>query len=83
MPMDFLTSDDSELQSWPSMKALPDVGDSSVQSMLIVVVFPAPLGPRNPKIVSSSTSKEMPSTAGDSAEFLDEVFHLYNLHRKV
>ncbi len=32
-------------------------------SILIVVVFPAPFGPRNPKISPSGTLKEMLSTA--------------------
>src|SRR5579863_9660515 len=42
---------------------LPLVGFRSVVSILIVVVLPAPLGPRNAKISPSSTSKETSLTA--------------------
>ena len=73
MPMDFLTSEDSSMQSCPLMTAFPDVGDRSVQRILIVVVFPAPFGPRNPNIVPSSTSKEISSTAAIVPESLDQV----------
>jgi hypothetical protein len=38
--------------------ALPDVGDKRVQRIFIVVDLPAPFGPRNPKIVPSSTSMD-------------------------
>ncbi len=61
--MDFLTSNDWLEQSYPEIDALPDVGEINVQSILIVVVFPAPFGPRKPKIVPSSTSKETLSIA--------------------
>ena len=43
--------------------AVPSVGSTSVQSILMVVDFPAPLGPRKPKISPGATSNEMPSTA--------------------
>ena len=43
--------------------AVPLVGRSRVDSMLSVVVLPAPLGPRNPRISPSFTLKLMPSTA--------------------
>jgi len=36
----------------------------------MVVVFPAPFGPRNPKIVPSSTENEIPSTATTSPNVL-------------
>jgi hypothetical protein len=39
------------------------VMDARVSSILIVVVLPAPFGPKKPKISPSSTSKEMSSTA--------------------
>src|ERR1700755_808116 len=42
---------------------LPLVGLSSVVSILMVVVFPAPLGPRKAKISPSATSKETSFTA--------------------
>ena len=63
MPMDFLTHEGSLMQSKPLMEALPEVGASSVQRMLMVVVLPAPLGPRKPKMVPSSTSNETSFTA--------------------
>ena len=39
----------------PQMRALPAVGNTSPISIFSVVVFPAPLGPRKPKISPSST----------------------------
>src|SRR5579884_4021922 len=45
------------------MVACPLVGASSVDSMRIVVVLPAPLGPRNPKIWFSPTARSTPRTA--------------------
>ena len=37
-----------------------------VVSILMVVVLPAPLGPKKPKIAPAGTEKEMPSTARKS-----------------
>ena len=51
------------LTSYPATDALPFVMDARVSSILIVVVLPAPFGPKKPKISPSSTSKEMSSTA--------------------
>src|SRR5439155_549242 len=48
-PMERRTSLRCESTSKPLTVAEPAVGRSSVQSMLIVVVFPAPFGPRKPK----------------------------------
>jgi len=42
---------------------LPLVGWIYVVSSLITVDFPAPFGPRKPKICPSSTSRSIPSTA--------------------
>src|SRR5262249_44339146 len=42
---------------------IASVGMSSVASIRRVVVLPAPLGPRKPKIEPCSTSKSMPATA--------------------
>jgi hypothetical protein len=39
------------------------VGNSNVVNMDMVVVLPAPFGPRKPNISPSSTAKFMPSTA--------------------
>jgi hypothetical protein len=43
--------------------AVPEVGLRRVFNILIVVVLPAPFGPRNPKISPSLTSKSIASTA--------------------
>src|SRR3990172_2220492 len=50
-------------QSKPATSALPSEGERRVQRMLMVVVFPAPFGPRKPKTSPSFTVKEMSSTA--------------------
>src|SRR6476661_7735356 len=49
--------------SMPSMSAVPEVGVSRPQSMRSVVVLPAPLAPRKPKISPRATEKLTPSTA--------------------
>src|SRR5260221_2285459 len=48
--------------SWPQMVTEPDVGLISPTSMRIVVVFPAPFGPRNPKTSPGFRAKETSST---------------------
>src|SRR6476620_809469 len=48
---------------WPSISTLPLVGVSSVVNILIVVVFPAPFGPRNANISPASTANETSRTA--------------------
>src|SRR5947209_6304807 len=60
------TSSRSETTSCPATVAIPDVGLTSVQSMLIVVVLPAPLGPRKPNTSPVATSKLTPRTASRS-----------------
>src|SRR5689334_9693251 len=57
------TSSRSVTTSWPATVAEPEVGFISVQSMLMVVVLPAPLGPRNPNTSPLATSKSTPRTA--------------------
>src|SRR5262249_28124266 len=47
----------------------PPVGRIRVVSILIVVVFPAPFGPRNAKISPAFTSNEILSTAVKSPNF--------------
>ena len=47
-PMSWRTTCDSRSTSWPKMRALPASGFSRVASMEMVVVLPAPLGPRTP-----------------------------------
>src|SRR5580698_11010746 len=53
----------------PSISRVPLVGASRVVSILMVVVFPAPLGPRKAKISPLATSKETLSTAVKSPNF--------------
>ena len=64
--MRFLTSRASLTTSWPSTRALPEVGMSSVISILIVVVLPAPFGPSRPKSSPFSIWKLTPFTASIS-----------------
>jgi hypothetical protein len=45
------------------MAAEPEVGNTLVMSTPMVVVLPAPLGPRRPKISPGRTLKVTPSTA--------------------
>src|SRR5919204_91320 len=64
------TSSRSLTTSWPATRAAPPVGLASVQSMLIVVVLPAPLGPRKPNTSPAETSKLTPATASTSSKDL-------------
>src|SRR5436853_5911210 len=61
--MRFLTSSGFSRTSKPATVAVPEVGNRNPVSMRIVVVFPAPFGPRKPTISPFATSKEMWSTA--------------------
>src|SRR5881275_2403738 len=61
------TSSRSRTMSKPATSAVPDVGSTSVQSILMVVDLPAPLGPRKPKTSPAATSKSTPSTATRSS----------------
>ena len=54
----------------PATRAAPADGLASVHSMLIVVVLPAPLGPRNPKTSPVATSKRTSRTAWMSSKDL-------------
>jgi hypothetical protein len=54
------------MASWPATRAVPDVAFARVHKILIVVVLPAPFGPRNPKVSPRATSKSIPRTAGTS-----------------
>ncbi len=66
--MCFRTQRASSTTSWPSTRAEPEVGISSVISILIVVVLPAPFGPSRPKSSPSAISKLTPRTASTSSE---------------
>src|SRR5579864_4394331 len=61
--MRFLTSIGFSNTSKPATVALPSEGGRKHVRTRIVVVFPAPLGPRKPTICPLSTSKEILSTA--------------------
>src|ERR1035438_3995150 len=61
--MRFLTSIGFSSTSKPATEALPAEGGRKQVRTRIVVVFPAPLGPRKPTIWPFSTSNEMSSTA--------------------
>src|SRR5687767_11469374 len=61
----------------------PDVGSSTPRTMLIVVVFPAPLGPSSPTISLGATVNETSSTAATSPYVLrrcDTVSTSTNCH---
>src|SRR6201992_912859 len=64
------TSSRALTTSKPATSADPSLGLVSVQSMLIVVVLPAPLGPRKPKTSPVPTSKFTPLTASKSPKRL-------------
>src|ERR1044071_4461584 len=61
--MRFLTSRGFSSTSNPATVAVPAEGGRKHVRTRIVVVFPAPLGPRKPTIWPFSTSNEMLSTA--------------------
>src|SRR5260370_17721116 len=61
--MRLLTSSGCSRTSKPATVALPDVGGRKHVSTRMVVVLPAPLGPRKPTIWPLRTSNEMLSTA--------------------
>src|SRR5579864_2696331 len=61
--MRFLTSNGCSSTSNPATLAVPAVGGRKQVRTRIVVVLPAPFGPRKPTICPFSTSKEMLSTA--------------------
>src|SRR5687768_15794265 len=58
------------LTSIPATTARPLVGASSPVSILMVVVLPAPFGPRNPKISPAFTAKLTAFTAVKSPKLL-------------
>src|SRR5438477_11372178 len=60
------TSSPSLVTSYPATVAGPPVGRASVHSILMVVDFPAPFGPRNPKVSPRATSNDTPATASIS-----------------
>src|SRR5262245_7268293 len=69
-PSALLAASGSRARSWPSISTLPAVGLSRPAIMRMVVVFPAPFGPRQPWISPGATSRLTPSTAVKSPYFL-------------
>jgi len=65
-PMLRRTSSLARTTSYPATRAVPAVGWTSVQSILMVVDLPAPFGPRNPNTSPAATSKSTPRTASMS-----------------
>src|SRR5579872_2848622 len=61
--MRFLTSIGCSITSKPATLAVPAVGGRKQVRIRMVVVLPAPFGPRKPTICPFSTSNEMLSTA--------------------
>src|SRR5579859_5431221 len=59
--------------SYPATSAVPDVGVSSVVSILMVVLLPAPLGPSRPNTSPCSTLKLISFTAGWSPKCLPKL----------
>src|SRR5579884_4524618 len=67
------TSSRSRTTSCPATVAEPEVGLSSVHSMLMVVVLPAPLGPRKPNTSPGATWKDTSLTASTGPKLLDRA----------
>src|SRR5579864_2128012 len=62
-PIRFFTSRGCSSTSKPATVAVPADGGRKQVSIRMVVVLPAPLGPRNPTIWPLATSNEISSTA--------------------
>src|SRR5712691_3512165 len=62
-PSEDLAASGSAARSWPLMVTRPLVGLSRPAIIRMVVVLPAPLGPRKPWISPGSTERLTPSTA--------------------
>lgn len=74
IPNDFLTVFFFFEGSFPLTVIFPFVAVSSVVSIFIVVVFPAPFGPRNANIFPFSTENDMLSTALKPSYFFVSSF---------
>src|ERR1039457_6896170 len=57
-------------EAMPRISARPDVGRKIVIRILMVVVFPAPLGPMRAKTASRGTARSMPFNTGVRRNFL-------------
>src|SRR4051812_34279331 len=60
----------SSVTSTPPTRTLPEVGSDSPAMIRMVVVLPAPFGPRKPKISPGRTESERSFTAMNSPYFL-------------
>src|SRR4030095_908375 len=69
-PSDPFAASGSRSMSWLFTTIRPDEGFSKPAIIRIVVVFPAPLGPRKPWISPGATSRVTPSTAVKDPYFL-------------
>src|SRR5262252_8050081 len=75
-PIRFFTSIGCSRTSKPATVAVPEEGGRKQVSMRMVVVLPAPLGPRKPTIWPLATSNEIWSTAVVRAYLLVSSFAL-------
>ena len=63
---------------------MPEVGFRRVVRIIIVVLFPAPLGPRNPKISPDSIFRVISSTALKSPnDFVSEFISIEFIRNSV
>src|SRR5258708_34338114 len=69
-PREALAASGARARSWPLMVIRPLVGLSSPAMMRMVVVLPAPFGPRKPGISPGSTERLPPPTAGKGPDGL-------------
>src|SRR6516164_2643214 len=65
-PIDRRTAAASRTTSWPSTRARPASGSSSVVRIRTAVVLPAPFGPRTPSTVPCGTDRSIPRSARTS-----------------
>ena len=68
-PISWRTRCGSRATSTPKIRASPASIGRSVASIRSIVVFPAPFGPRTPRISPWLTSRSMPSTARRAPKF--------------
>ena len=66
IPITLFTFSDSHATLYPATRKEPEVGFERVVNMRMVVVFPAPFGPKNPKIFPDSTLRLRSCTAQTS-----------------
>jgi hypothetical protein len=62
-PSDAFAASGSRSRSWPLTTMRPAVGFKSPAIMRMLVVLPAPFGPRKPWICPGATLSDTPSTA--------------------